>query len=43
MEPSLILASLFGLMLQYTSLTPIGVKIIEKVNQLLVERSFFKC
>ncbi|MED4354945.1 accessory gene regulator B family protein [Schinkia azotoformans] len=43
MEPSLILASLFGLMLQYTSLTPIGIKIIEKVNQLLVERGFLKC
>ncbi|MEC1717545.1 accessory gene regulator ArgB-like protein [Schinkia azotoformans] len=43
MEPTLIISSLFGLMLQYTSLTPIGVKIIEKVNQLLVERSFLKC
>ncbi|KEF36868.1 protein possibly involved in post-translational modification of quorum-sensing peptides [Schinkia azotoformans MEV2011] len=42
MEPTLILSSLFGLMLQYTSLTPIGVKIIEKVNQLLVERSLIK-
>lgn len=43
MEPTLIFSSLFGLMLQYTSLTPIGVKIIEKINQLLVERRFSKC
>ncbi|HHW39356.1 MAG TPA: accessory gene regulator B family protein [Bacillales bacterium] len=43
MDPTLILSSLFGLMLQYTSLTPVGVKIIERVNQLLVERSFLKC
>lgn len=42
-EPTLIISSLFGLMLQYTSLTPVGVKIIERVNQLLVERSFLKC
>lgn len=43
MEPSLILSSLFGLMLQYTSLTPVGVKIIEGINQILVERRFSKC
>ncbi|WP_458414956.1 accessory gene regulator ArgB-like protein [Schinkia sp. CFF1] len=42
MESTLILSSLLGLMLQYTSLTPIGVKIIEKINQIVVERSFMK-
>lgn len=39
-DPTLILSSLFGLMLQYTSLTPIGVKIIEKINWVIIREEF---